>query len=43
MGRDMFIRTLKGLGLSVQIESVASILCSLISIILSFIGSINKD
>lgn len=42
MGRDMFIRTLKGLGLSVQIGAVASILCSLISIILSFIGSINK-
>ena len=42
MGRDMFTRTLKGLGLSVQIGAGASILSSLIAICLSFIGSTNK-
>ena len=42
MGRDMFTRTLKGLGLSVQIGAGASLLSSLIAIILAFIGSINK-
>ncbi|MFM5883658.1 peptide/nickel transport system permease protein [Methanobrevibacter gottschalkii] len=42
LGRDMFIRTLKGLGLSVQIGAGASILSSLIAIILSFVCSINK-
>ena len=42
MGRDMFSRTLKGLGLSVQIGAGASILSSLIAIGLSFIGSVNK-
>lgn len=42
MGRDMFSRTLKGLGLSVQIGAGASILSSLIAIALAFVGSINK-
>lgn len=42
LGRDMFTRTLKGLGLSVQIGAGASILSSLIAIALSIIGSLNK-
>ena len=42
MGRDMFTRTMKGLGLSVQIGAGASILSSIIAIILAFVGSINS-
>ena len=42
MGRDMFTRTLKGLGLSVQIGAGASILSSLIAISMALIGSVNK-
>ena len=42
LGRDMFTRTLKGLGLSVQIGAGASILSSIIAIILAFVGSINS-
>ena len=42
MGRDMFTRTIKGLGLSVQIGAGASILSSLIAICMAFLGSINK-
>lgn len=42
LGRDMFTRTLKGLGLSVQIGAGASILSSLIAICMAFIGSVNK-
>lgn len=42
MGRDMFTRTLKGLGLSVQIGAGASILSSIIAIGLAFMGSVNK-
>ena len=42
MGRDMFTRTLKGLGLSVQIGAGASILSSIIAIALAFLGSMNK-
>ena len=42
MGRDMFTRTLKGLGLSVQIGAGASILSSVIAIILAFVGSVNS-
>ena len=42
LGRDMFTRTLKGLGLSVQIGAGASILSSVIAIILAFVGSINS-
>ncbi|AMD17976.1 peptide ABC transporter permease [Methanobrevibacter sp. YE315] len=42
MGRDMFTRTLKGLGLSVQIGTGASILSSIIAIAMALMGSINK-
>lgn len=42
MGRDMFTRTLKGLGLSVQIGAGASILSSLIAIGMALMGSVNK-
>ena len=42
LGRDMFTRTLKGLGLSVQIGAGASILSSIIAVALAFVGSINK-
>ena len=42
MGRDTFTRTVKGLGLSVQIGAGASILSSLIAIAMALIGSINK-
>lgn len=42
MGRDMFSRTLKGLGLSVQIGAGASILSSIIAIAMAFIASTNK-
>ncbi len=42
MGRDMFTRTLKGLGLSVQIGAGASILSSIIAIAMALMGSINK-
>ena len=42
LGRDMFTRTLKGLGLSVQIGAAASILSSIFAVILAFVGSINK-
>ncbi|OED29931.1 ABC transporter permease [Methanosphaera sp. WGK6] len=42
MGRDMFTRTLKGLGLSVQIGLGASILSSVIAVILAFLSSFNK-
>lgn len=42
MGRDMFTRTLKGLGLSVQIGAGASVLSSLIAIGMAFLSSTNK-
>ncbi len=42
MGRDMFTRTLKGLGLSVQIGAGASILSSIIAIAMALMGSVNK-
>ncbi|WP_405269049.1 ABC transporter permease [Methanobrevibacter sp.] len=42
LGRDMFTRTLKGLGLSVQIGAAASILSSIIAVALAFVGSVNK-
>ena len=42
LGRDMFTRTLKGLGLSVQIGAAASILSSIIAVALAFVGSINN-
>lgn len=42
MGRDMFIRTLKGLGLSIQIGAGASILSSIIALSLAILSSFNK-
>ena len=42
LGRDMFTRTLKGLGLSIQIGAAASILSSIIAVALAFVGSINN-
>ena len=42
MGRDMFIRTLKGLSLSIMIGLAASILSSIIATILAFLASFNK-
>ena len=42
LGRDMFTRTLKGLGLSVQIGAAASILSSIIAVALAFVGSVNN-
>lgn len=38
IGRDMFTRTLKGLGLSIQIGIVASILSSIIAVILGLLS-----
>lgn len=42
LGRDMFNRTMKGLGLSLYIGTISSILSSIIAIFISFISSINK-
>ncbi len=42
MGRDMFIRTLKGLSLSIMIGLAASIISSIIATILAFLASFNK-
>jgi peptide/nickel transport system permease protein len=42
LGRDMFTRTLKGLGLSVQVGFFASILSSIIAVALAFLSSFNK-
>lgn len=42
MGRDMFTRTMKGLGLSIQIGAGASILSSIIAIVLAIVSSFNK-
>lgn len=42
LGRDMFMRTLKGLGLSIQIGIMASILSSAIAIVLGLLSSFNK-
>ncbi|MBE6513176.1 MAG: ABC transporter permease [Methanobrevibacter olleyae] len=42
LGRDMFLRTLKGLGLSVQIGFFASILSSIVAVALAFLSSFNK-
>ena len=42
MGRDMFIRTLKGLSLSIMIGLGASIISSIIATILAFVASFNK-
>ena len=42
MGRDMFIRTIKGLSLSIMIGLGASIISSIIATILAFLASFNK-
>jgi peptide/nickel transport system permease protein len=42
MGRDMFTRTMKGLGLSIFIGAFASILSTIIAIILSLLSSLGK-
>lgn len=42
MGRDMFTRTIKGLGLSIQIGAGASILSTIIAVILGLLSSFNK-
>ena len=42
MGRDMFIRTLKGLSLSIAIGIGASVISSVIATLLAFVASINK-
>lgn len=42
MGRDMFTRTIKGLGLSIQIGAGASILSTVIAVILGLLSSFNK-
>ncbi|MDO5825358.1 MAG: ABC transporter permease [Methanosphaera sp.] len=42
MGRDMFTRTIKGLSLSIMIGLGASIISSIIAVILAFISSINR-
>ena len=42
MGRDMFTRTIKGLSLSIMIGLGASIISSLIAMLLAFISSINR-
>ena len=42
MGRDMFIRTIKGLSLSIVIGIGASVISSVIATILAFVASVNK-
>lgn len=42
LGRDMFTRTIKGLGLSIMIGAIASILSSLVAMVMAFISSVNK-
>lgn len=42
MGRDMFIRTLKGLSLSIMIGLAASVLSSVIATLLAFLASVNR-
>ena len=42
MGRDMFIRTIKGLSLSIVIGIGASIISSIIATLLAFLASVNK-
>ena len=42
MGRDMFIRTLKGLSLSIIIGIGASIISSIIATLLAFLASVNR-
>lgn len=42
LGRDMFTRTVKGLGLSIMVGAFASILSSIVAMIMAFISSVNK-
>ena len=42
MGRDMFLRTIKGLSLSIIIGLGASIISSIIATCLAFLASVNK-
>lgn len=42
MGRDMFIRTVKGLSLSIMIGLAASVISSIVATILAFVASFNK-
>ena len=42
MGRDMFIRTIKGLSLSIVIGIGASVISSIIATLLAFLASVNK-
>ncbi|MBP3792256.1 MAG: ABC transporter permease [Methanobrevibacter sp.] len=42
MGRDMFLRTIKGLSLSIVIGIGASVISSIIATILAFVASMNK-
>jgi len=42
MGRDMFIRTLEGLGMSIMIGAVASTLSTILAIILGLLSSVGK-
>lgn len=42
MGRDMFIRTVEGLGLSIIIGAVASTLSTILAIILGLLSSVGK-
>ncbi|MEN4007075.1 MAG: ABC transporter permease [Methanobacterium sp.] len=42
MGRDMFIRTLEGLGLSMMIGAIASILSTILAISLGLLSSVGK-
>jgi peptide/nickel transport system permease protein len=42
MGRDMFTRTMKGLGLSIQIGAFASIISTVVAVILALVSSTNK-
>ncbi len=42
MGRDMFTRTMKGLGLSIMIGALASIMSTILAIILGLASGMNK-
>lgn len=42
MGRDMLTRTLKGLGLSIQVGAFSSIISTLLAVIIGFLSSFNK-
>jgi peptide/nickel transport system permease protein len=43
MGRDMFIRTLEGLGLSIIVGALASIISTLLTVILGLLSSAGKN